>query len=58
MANLQYGEEAPAEEIEVEEPAEEEHGDTITIGGLGGKQRKSVSLRAVARSETQPPERA
>lgn len=51
MANLQYGEEAPAEEIEVEEPAEEEHGDTITIGGLGGKQRKSVSIRAVARSE-------
>ena len=51
MANLQYGEEAPAEEIEVENAPEEEPGDIITIGGLGGKQRKSVSLRAVARSE-------
>ncbi|OPZ65901.1 MAG: Phage portal protein [Firmicutes bacterium ADurb.Bin506] len=47
MATLQYGDETAAEEIEVEAPAD----DIIEVGALGGKQRKSVSLTSVARSE-------
>ena len=54
MANLQYGDPATAEtggaeEIDVEEPPADP--DAVEITAFGGKQKKSVSLRAIIRSE-------
>ena len=51
MANLQYGDTAGGEEIDIEEPAAEPDGDVVEISALGGKQRKSVSLTSIIRSE-------